>query len=82
MLQTEYFLTLVDFNRVGAVKQRMYYANLAEIRLPLLDEDVQLRFANEWKTNIANLLMAEQNLKKTQVEIEEMILGMRPIEGK
>lgn len=82
MLQTEYFLTLVDFNRVGAVKQRMYYANLAEIRLPLLNEDVQLRFANEWKTNIANLLMAEQNLKKTQVEIEEMILGMRPIEGK
>jgi hypothetical protein len=81
MLQTEYFLSLVDFNRVGAVKQRMYYANLAEIRLPLLDEDVQLRFANEWRTNVANLLMAEQNLKKAQVEIEEMILGNRLVEG-
>jgi hypothetical protein len=33
MIRTDYFLALVAFNRVGGVKQRMYYANLAEIRL-------------------------------------------------
>jgi hypothetical protein len=81
MIKTEYFLTLIDFNRVGAVKQRMYYANLAEIRLPLLEDDVQLRFADEWKTALAELSKAEQNLKIAQVEIEEMILGIRPAGG-
>ncbi len=44
LLQTEFFLTLVSFNRVGGVKQRMYYANLAEIRLPKIARDVQQRF--------------------------------------
>jgi hypothetical protein len=81
MIRTEYFLTLIDFSRVGAVKQRMYYANLAEIRLPLLEYDVQLRFADEWKTDLTELSKAERNLKIAQAEIEEMILGIRPAGG-
>lgn len=79
MIKTEYFLKLIDFNRVGAVKQRMYYSNLAEIRLPFLENDLQLRFADEWKTALAELSKAKQNLKIAQVECEEMILGVRPL---
>ncbi len=41
MLRADYFLALVTFNRVGGVKQRMYYANLAEIRLPEIPVEVQ-----------------------------------------
>jgi hypothetical protein len=80
LLKTNYFLTLVEFNRVGGVKQRMYYANLAEIRLPMLDLDVQIQFANEWMIAQMELQKAEMNLKETQKEIEEMILGIRHVE--
>ena len=45
MIRTDYFLALVAFNRVGGVKQRMYYANLAEIRLPMVKPEVQQQYA-------------------------------------
>ena len=80
MLKTDYFLTLVEFNRVGGVKQRMYYANLAEIRLPLLDMNIQMQFADEWKNILLELRKTEQKQIKSHVEIEEMILGIRPVE--
>jgi len=80
VLKTDYFLTLVEFNRVGGVKQRMYYANLAEIRLPLLDMNIQMQFADEWKNILLELRKTEQKQIKSHVEIEEMILGIRPVE--
>ena len=47
VLRTDYFLALVAINRVGAVKQRMYYSNLAEIRLPEVPKPVQREFASK-----------------------------------
>ncbi|EIC29449.1 hypothetical protein Metal_1675 [Methylomicrobium album BG8] len=55
MLKTDYFLALVAFNRVGGVKQRMYYANLAEIRLPEIPENVQRDFARRLLEILANI---------------------------
>lgn len=80
MLQTDYFLALVAFNRVGGVKQRMYYANLAEIRLPKISDDLQQDFASRRLKILANISLANETLCQRKKEIEQMILGTRPVE--
>ena len=81
MIRTEYFLSLVDFNRVGGVKQRMYYANLAEIRLPMIDLEIQKEFADQRVAILSAITKANESVKDCRTEIEEMILGLRPVEG-
>ncbi len=80
MLRTDYFLALVAFNRVGGVKQRMYYANLAEIRLPEIPTEVQKTFADRRQEILANITAANEKLAQRKKEIEEMILGTRSVE--
>lgn len=80
MLRTDYFLALVAFNRVGGVKQRMYYANLAEIRLPEIPVDIQKRIANQRREILTNIKAANEKLLQRKKEIEKMILGTRPLE--
>lgn len=75
MLRTDYFLALVAFNRVGGVKQRMYYANLAEIRLPEIPMEIQERFAEQRQEILANITAANEKLVQRKKEIEKMILG-------
>lgn len=81
MLRTDYFLALVAFNRVGGVKQRMYYANLAEIRLPKITEDVQQDFAKRRLEILNRISVANETLVHRKREIEQMILGIRPVEA-
>jgi len=81
MIRTEYFLSMVDFNRVGGVKQRMYYSNLSEIRLPIIELEVQKKFANQLRAILAANTGAMESVKKQKTEIEEMILGLRSVEG-
>jgi len=81
MIRTEYFLSLVDFNRVGGVKQRMYYTNLAEIRLPMIDLEIQKKFADQRVAILSSITEANETVKERESEIEEMILGLRPVEG-
>lgn len=80
MLRTDYFLALVAFNRVGGVKQRMYYANLAEIRLPEIPTEVQKNFADQRQEILANIKAANEKLAQRKKDIEKMILGTRPVE--
>lgn len=80
MLRTDYFLVLVAFNRVGGVKQRMYYANLAEIRLPEIPMEIQERFAKQRQEILASITAANEKLVQRKKEIEKMILGTRPVE--
>jgi len=80
MLRTNYFLALVAFNRVGGVKQRMYYANLAEIRLPEIPMSIQERFADQRQEILATITTANEKLIQRKREIEKMILGIRPVE--
>jgi type I restriction enzyme S subunit len=80
IIRTEYFLSLVDFNRVGGVKQRMYYANLAEIRLPMIDLEIQKEFADQRVAIRSAITKANESVKDCRAEIEEMILGLRPVE--
>ena len=71
---------LVAFNRVGGVKQRMYYANLAEIRLPEIPIEIQERFAEQRQKILANITEANEKLVQRKREIEKMILGTRPMD--
>ena len=59
MLQTGYFLKLVALNRVGGVKQRMYYANLAEIRLPFIPDAFQTMFARRRRRCVGRHLSSQ-----------------------
>ena len=79
MLRTDYFLALVAFNRVGGVKQRMYYANLAEIRLPEIPMDLQKRFSDQRQLILAKIKEADKKLAERKEEIEKMILGTIPV---
>lgn len=81
MLRTDYFLALVAFNRVGGVKQRMYYANLAEIRLPEIPTKVQKNFADRRQGILANITAANEKLIQRKKDIEKMILGTRPVDA-
>ena len=79
--EVDYFLALVAFNRVGGVKQRMYYANLAEIRLPEIPVEVQKNFANQQQEILANITVANEKLAQRKKEIEKMILGTHQVEA-
>lgn len=79
MLKTNYFLSLVEFNRVGGVKQRMYYANLAEIRLPDVQNDIQESFVERRRLIMERIRICEKRLAVQHKEIESMILGIRQV---
>ena len=80
LLKTEYFLTLVSFNRVGGVKQRMYYANLAEIRLPMIARDVQQRFLSKKAKIERKLPTLKEKLFDCKNKVEKLILGTLSVE--
>lgn len=80
MLRTDYFLSLVAFNRVGGVKQRMYYSNLAEIRLPHIPQEIQENFAKRQTEALAKIQAAHEILEHRKKEIEQMILGVKNVE--
>jgi len=75
LLRTEFFLAIVAFSRVGGVKQRMYYANLAEIRLPMLPLDAQRRIANQYSVLQDEILLARRDLVRRKKIVEQLILG-------
>jgi hypothetical protein len=79
LIQTPFFLELVQFNRVGTVKQRMYYENLCEICLPSLPESEQRRYSKDREKALEDIQKARANLEQVKKEIEEMILGIRPV---
>ena len=75
MLRTDYFLALVALNRVGGVKQRMYYTNLTALRLPTIPEVVQRDFARRRLQILQNIDCANKMVANRRNEIEQMILG-------
>jgi hypothetical protein len=80
LIRTDYFLSLVAFNRVGAVKQRMYYGNLAEIRLPKVSLEIQKHYAEQRREVLDRISNANAMLKQRKREIEKIILGVKSVE--
>ena len=81
LIQTPFFLDLVQFNRVGAVKQRMYTENLMQVRIPYLPAAEQKRYADAREKALAALATAKQRLTIAREEVEAMILGIRKVDG-
>jgi len=79
LIQTPFFLDLVQFNRVGAVKQRMYTENLMQVRIPYLPVEEQQRCASAREKALTALASARQRLAAAREEVEAMILGVRPV---
>jgi hypothetical protein len=79
LLQTPFLIDVVQFYRVGAVKQRMYVDNLCQVRLPYLDESEQYQYAQAREKALAEIETANSRLEVAKVEVEEMILGLRPV---
>jgi hypothetical protein len=79
LIQAPFFLELVQFNRVGAVKQRMYYENLCEVRIPYLSESEQRRYSEAREKTLEDIEKARRDFKQVKKEVEEMILGSHPV---
>jgi hypothetical protein len=80
LIQTPFFLDLVQFNRVGAVKQRMYTENLMQVRIPYLPVAEQQRHADAREKALTALAAAKQRLATARDDVEAMILGTKNVE--
>ncbi len=79
LIQTPFFLDLVQFNRVGAVKQRMYTENLMQVRIPYLPVPEQQRYAEARQRALTELDAAKRRLNDARQEVEAMILGTKKV---
>lgn len=79
LIRTSFFLELIQFNRVGAVKQRMYVSNLCDIRIPYLDPQEQKRFSKARAKALRDIDAAQLRLREATSAVEAMILGTAPI---
>ena len=80
LIQTPFFLDLVQFNRVGAVKQRMYTENLMQVRIPYLPVAEQQRYAAARENALTTLAAAKKRLTTIREDVEAMILGTKKVE--
>lgn len=79
LIQTPFFLDLVQFNRVGAVKQRMYTENLMQLRVPYIPVPEQQGYADAREKALAKLATAKRRLDDALKEVEAMILGTKKV---
>lgn len=79
LIQTPFFLDLVQFNRVGAVKQRMYTENLMQVRIPYLSVAEQRHYAEAGDRALTELAVAKRRLANASQEVEAMILGTKEV---
>ena len=81
LIQTPFFLELVQFNRVGAVKQRMYTENLMQVRIPYVPATDQRKYADAREKALAELADAKRRLDQARREVEAMIIGVKKVEA-
>ena len=79
LIQTPFFIDLVQFNRVGAVKQRMYTENLCQLRIPYLPESEQREYAQAREKALADLEVARDRLAEVRKDVEAIFLGIKKV---
>lgn len=79
LINTPFFVNLVQFHRVGAVKQRLYVENLLEICVPRIAMEDQLHVANVREAALRRIAEVGARVATVQREVEEMMLGTRPV---
>jgi hypothetical protein len=75
LVTTEFFIKLIQFHRVGAVKQRLYVENLLAIPIPEVPKRIQREIANARQAALGAIREARERTKQVSVEIEALILG-------
>ena len=78
LIQTKWFVHVIQFHRVGAVKQRLYVENLLAMPVPRFPRELQMRITAARARIAAARAAAAQLAADTAREVEEMILGVRP----
>ena len=76
LIQTPFFIDLVQFNRVGAVKQRMYTDNLCQMRIPYLQVSEQEKYAQARQEALIAFSVAREQLARAREDVEGMIVGL------
>lgn len=79
LINTSFFLELVQFHRVGAVKQRLYIENLLSIPVPPIPRENQEMIATERIAALTKIEKAKQQAEIMKIEVEAMILGAKPV---
>ena len=79
LIRTPFFLRLIHFNRVGSVRQRMYFDNLCQLRIPYLPVSEQQEYAQAREKALADLDAAKAHLDQACQDVEAMILGVKEI---
>jgi restriction endonuclease S subunit len=82
LINTRFFIDLIQIHRVGAVKQRLYAENLLEICVPVLPNVEQQHFAQAREIALEQIAHARRKAQQTKTEIEAMILGTKSINWK
>jgi restriction endonuclease S subunit len=79
LINTPFFIKLIQFHRVGAVKQRLYVENLLEICVPVLSQEEQQQIAADRKAALKQITQAEESAIVAKAEVEAFILGTKTL---
>jgi restriction endonuclease S subunit len=79
LIGTPFFISLIQFHRVGAVKQRLYVENLLKIRVPVIPEHEQQKIADAREKALAQVAKSREMAKEIETEVEALILGTKKI---
>ncbi len=79
LVTTDFFIKLIQFHRVGAVKQRLYVENLLTIPIPEVPKRIQCEIAEARQAALVAIQDAREQAKRVSVEVEALILGAKPL---
>lgn len=80
LIGTRFFLDLVDFHRVGAVKQRLYTENLFQIPLPQVPIAVQRAISIARTRALRQVREAEAAFAAKEDLVEQVVIGNLPVD--
>lgn len=79
LINTPFFIKLIQFHRVGAVKQRLYVDNLLEIHVPVISVEEQRKIAMARENALEQITNTQRAALTTEAEVEALILGTKKI---
>ncbi|QWG18717.1 restriction endonuclease subunit S [Bradyrhizobium sediminis] len=79
LINTQFFLKLVDVHRVGGVKQRLYAESLLRIVVPPVSRSIQEEIAKARSSALVSIKEAKLRLLEAESELEKIVLGIKSI---
>lgn len=75
LIRLPFFLNLVEHHRVGAVKERLFLENLAEIPIPILTMNQQREVVERWRSAHKEIARTEARIMRLESEYEKSFLS-------